>query len=935
MNGEDHLRAVHLRTEYLKNPLGIDIRRPRFYWNCEGGQKQSAYRLVVYTETETLMDSGKTASCRMTHIAYEGRELKSREHVYWKVMLWDEADVPGPWAEAWFEMGLLESSDWLGHWICGDYKPRRNVRRPVDCFRRKFRIESAVCPDVSERGRNADAEHSVGNDRNVGSDRNADNGRYLKSARLYITACGIYEAVLNGERVGDFCLAPGSTDYRKRLQYQTYDVTPLLRAENTLEVAVADGWYCGSIGCFGVTRVFGRQPALLCQLELYYGDGTVETVASGPAFDWSDDGPVRFADLKDGEIYDAAMTPSYEKKARLATGNLPGGIGGKNARQRGRQMSVAGTHGSSAVLAASNNVFPKAQERFKARLLTTPSGSQVLDFGQNIAGFISFKVRGRKGQKIRLLCGEMLDASGEFTQSNMQSAKPVKAFGKLKEILLITGNASKLKDEMQPTPKQEIVFYCSGHTDVYRMRFAVFGFRYALIETEVPFDASDFEAIAVYSDMEPAGDFACSNEKVNRFLENTRWSMKSNFLDVPTDCPTRERLGWTGDAQVFFNTAAYLMDVSSFYRKWLWDMADNQFKDGKISAVMPYNGASMLYDNTGGSVGWGDAAVLVPYRYWKCYGDRQIIKEFYPMMRKYAIYMIEHTGHKDKKLAKNDPLNDYVYEKGLHLGEWLEPEKFADKISAGHQPLHTEECTAYLHYTMSHMAEVARELDMPGDEKLFDTYAKGAKAAYDAMFLKGGAPDTDRQAKLVRPLAFGLADGEKRDALARRLAQAVEHRGYCIGTGFLSTPFVLRVLTEVGQSDLAYRMLENEQAPGWLYEVNAGATTVWEDWEGKLSQNHYSPGAVCQWLFDTAAGIRVDGENHFLIAPVPGGTLTWVRASWQSIYGRVESRWEQTEDGIMFHVTLPANTTARVVLPDGREYDVESGEYTFSKANRR
>lgn len=871
------MRVVCLRTEYLKNPLGIDIRRPRFYWNCEGGKKQSAYRLIVYTEAETLMDSGKTPSCRMTHIAYEGRELKSREHVFWKVMLWDEADAPGPWAEGWFEMGLLEASDWLGYWICGDYKPKRNVRRPVDCFQRKFRIAA---------------------------------GR-LKSARLYMTACGVYEAVLNGERVGDFCLAPGSTDYRKRLQYQTYDVTGLLKAENTLEVAVADGWYCGSIGCFGVTQVFGRQPALLCQLEICYTDGTVETVASGPSFEWSDDGPVRFADLKDGEIYDAAMTPSYDRKARLAGGNLPGGIG------------------AAAILAASNNVFPKEQERFKARLLVTPSGSRVLDFGQNIAGFVAFKVKGQKGQKIRLRCGETLDADGEFTQSNMQSFKPVKEFGKLKEIMLITGNASKLKDELQPTPKQEIIFYCSGHRDVYKTRFAVFGFRYALIETEVPFDAGDFEAIAVYSDMEPAGDFTCSNEKINRFLENTRWSMKSNFLDVPTDCPTRERLGWTGDAQVFFNTAAYLMDVAPFYRKWLWDMADNQFKDGKISAVMPYNGASMLYDNTGGSVGWGDAAVLVPYRYWKCYGDRRLIEKFYPMMRKYTTYMIEHTGHKNKKLAKNDPYNDYVYEKGMHLGEWLEPEEFADKISAGHQPLHTEECTAYLHYTMAHMAEVARELDLPGDEKLFDTYAKGAKAAYDAMFLKDGAPDTDRQAKLVRPLAVGLADGEKRKAMERRLAQAVEHRSYRIGTGFLSTPFVLRVLTEAGRSDLAYRMMENEQAPGWLHEVNAGATTVWEDWEGKLSQNHYSPGAVCQWLFDTAAGIRVDGENHFLIAPVPGGTLTWARASWQSIYGRVESSWERTEDGIMFHVTLPSNTTAHVVLPDGREHDVESGAYTF------
>jgi len=378
-----------------------------------------------------------------------------------------------------------------------------------------------------------------------------------------------------------------------------------------------------------------------------------------------------------------------------------------------------------------------------------------------------------------------------------------------------------------------------------------------------------------YSDLEQTGSFTCSNEKVNKLVQNTVWSMKGNFLDVPTDCPTRERLGWTGDAQVFFDTGAYLMNAAPFFRKFMRDMADNQMKSGKISAVMPYNGLSMLYDNTGGSVGWGDCAVLLPYRYWKRYGDRSFLEEFYPVMRGLAEFMIAGTGHKSKKAAKENPYNQYVYEKGMHLGEWLEPEEFQDKIAAGHSALHTEEATAYLHYTMRHMAEVAQALGKTEDTARYAEYAEGAKKAYHHLFLQNGAPDTDRQAKLVRPLALGLAEGDEeiKKALEARLIQAVERREYRIATGFLSTPFVLGTLTKAGQVDLAYKMLENEQCPGWLYEMNQGATTIWEDWEGKLSQNHYSPGAVCQWLFDTAAGIRVDGENRFVIRPIPGGTL--------------------------------------------------------------
>ncbi|HIT88792.1 MAG TPA: family 78 glycoside hydrolase catalytic domain [Candidatus Merdenecus merdavium] len=863
------MKAVGLKVEYLTKPLGLDVVKPRFFWNCSEGIEQSAYQIIVKREKEILWDSGKIASSQMTNIRYGGKNLLSRDRILWQVRLWDERDLPGEIVEDTFEMGLLDEDDWTAKWITGDYKPRKNVRYPVDYFKKKFAVRSG-----------------------------------MRSARLYITACGLYKAEVNGQRVGRFCLAPGCTDYRFRLQYQVYDVTDLLNTEeeNRLEVQLADGWYRGSIGCFGLTNVFGRQTKVLCQMEIEYEDGFRETIGSDASFQWSNDGPIRFADLKDGEIYDASYMPSYNG----------------NAKETIEVIKPT----------AANNVEPVEQELFSGKLIRTTSGKTVIDFGQNIAGFLSFRIKGEKGQKLKLLCGEIIDENGEFTQKNIQVKKPIKEFGKITELLLITGKEDKIHGELQPTPKQEIEFLCSGNEDTYKMEFSVFGFRYALIETEVPFVAEDFKAIAVYSDMERSGTFSCSNKRINRFFENTVWSMKSNFLDVPTDCPTRERLGWTGDGQIFFRTAAYLMNVAPFFRKWLLDIRDGQFKNGKSSAVVPYQGASMLYDNTGGSVGWGDAIVLIPYRYWKCYGEREILIEFYDMMKKYAMFMIKNTGHKSKAEAKKNPYNKYVYEKGMHLGEWLEPEEFKDK-EIGMKVLHTEEATAYLHYTMKHMTEIAEELGKKEDGALFKEYAQGAKKAYEYLFLSTGTIDTERQAKLVRPLALGLVEGEIRENLEKRLVKAVENRRYCIGTGFLSTPFILPVLTKAGHVETAYKILENENAPSWLAEVKAGATTVWEDWEGTASHNHYSPGAVCEWFFHTVAGIQVRGKQQFQIEPIPGGSLTFAKAEYQSIYGEVKSSWERKKTEFIFHISIPVNTAATIILPDGQKHEVKSGDYCY------
>ena len=836
------MKAIRLRTEYLKDPMGIDIQHPRLMWNCADGIRQTAYRIV----TENW-DSGKVESSSME--ATYPLELASREIVPWKVQLWDENDIPGAWSEpAVFEMGLLHPEDWSARWITGDYKPDPKKRYPVDCFRRTFTVEEIL------------------------------------KARLYITACGTYEACLNGQRIGDQVLTPGHTDYRLRVQYQTYDVTALLRkGENELTVQLADGWYRGSLGAWGLTNQYGKETKLLAQLEMTDTAGRTARLVTGPSWTWSHDGPIRFADNKDGEIIDSFLQPSYEGKAKVSTYNV--------------------------TPTASNNVPVREKERFSPTLIITPSGAHVLDFHQNIAGYIEFRIHAEAGQRVFLRFGEMLDRAGEFTQKNIQCTNKKKT-----------------------TPLQQVEYICHAGENHYKTTFAVFGFQYVLVETDVDFTPEDFTAIAVYSDMEQTGFFESSNDLLNRFFQSTLWSAKGNHLDIPTDCPTRERHGWTGDAQIFFDTASYMLDYAAFAQKYLRDIYDWQKKNGNLPQIAPYGGVDFYMNVMNGSVGWSDIGILLPYRFWKIFGDRKILDTYYDRMVKYAEFMISRCGRWGGPLAKipagiPKDLKKYLVNCGQSYGEWLEP---ADvhvydwkEIAAPHP----EVSTAYTAYVLGLMAEISLTTGHSLDHARFQEYACGCRKAYQALVKN--SLDTDRQASLVRPLYMHLLDPEQTTYAKDRLLQALEHYGWRLGTGFLSTPLILAVLADI-DIDAAYRLLENEELPGWLFMPKMGATTIWESWEGTEAQggvaslNHYSKGAVCAWLFNTMCGIRVDGENHFTIAPQPGGHFTYARARYNSVYGQVESGW--TSEG-QFSITIPAGCSATVRIPGKEPMELAAGHY--------
>ena len=659
---------------------------------------------------------------------------------------------------------------------------------------------------------------------------------------------------------------------------------------------LADGWYRGSVGAWGMKNYYGSETKLLAQLEITYEDGSIDIIATDDSFMWTQDGPIRFADNKDGEIYDArreSFKDAVWTKAKLSSNRI--------------------------TPSASNNFPLVMKERFvDPKLIVTPSGKKVLDFGQNIAGTVSFRVKAKEGQRLFLRFGELMK-DGEFTQKNIQCVRKNYA-----------------------TPLQQIEYFCKEGLNEYTMRFAIFGYQYIQVEADFEFDPSNFTAIAVYSDFETTFSFDSSNTLLNKFVENTLWSLKNNSADLPTDCPTRERHGWTGDAQIFVNTASYMVNYAPFAMKFINDMCDWQKKDGKFPQIAPEGGTDTYMRSMNGSVGWADAGVLMPYRLWKKYDDISIIDKYYESMRKYALFMIKRSKRITPFISDITGLSrrdgKYIYNCGQHYGEWAEPadiHKMTWKDFATSQP---EVSTAYFSYVMSVMAEIAEALGKESDKTLYDEYSKGAKYSYQQLVKKEKySLNTDRPAKLVRPLYFNLLDDEQTKYAKERLVRALDDYGWRVGTGFLSTPFILYVLCDI-DVEMAYKLLENEENPGWLAMPKAGATTIWEDWDGPdsdnglgggiASLNHYSKGAVCEWIFEKMCGVKIAGENHFEIAPTPGGHFSYAKFEYDSVYGKVACGWSKETDGsYVYSITIPANTTAGVRIPGREEEFLYPGTY--------
>lgn len=851
------MRINNIRIEYLDNPIGIDIASPRIAWSLEGVKKQAAFEISYSVNGSSVKKIRKESD----EMFYEFEDsFKSRDRVTFKIRVVADNEEEVECEEHFFEMGLLKEPDWTGKWISGDYKVNKSKRYPVDYFLKEFDLKS------------------------------------IKQARLYISACGIYESHINGERVGKFVLAPGFTDYRKRIQYQTYDVTSLLKeGKNKLDIMLADGWYRGSIGARGRTNTYGKQTKFIAQLEILDEENKKTVINTDSSLKWCDDGPIVFADLKDGEIVDLNKTPTYSKNAKEV--------------------------GFAANLTASNNTFVEEHERFKpVSMNKIGNGKYVLEFAQNLAGYLYFKINAHKGDKVIVTMGEMLDENKDVTLKNIQ-----------------------LPHNKKMTPEQRIEVICKEGENVYEPHFYIAGFKYIRVETSNPINKDDFEQVALYSSLEETSTFHCSNELINTFYRNTIWSLKSNSADVPTDCPTRERMGWTGDSQVFFNTASYLTNYAAFTRKHLNDLWDRQWKNGKLAQIVPFSNEDWFMAPMNGSVGWADVGVLTPYRFYHKYGDERVLLVNYDRMFRYAKYMISRCGRTKgiyaiyaKPLHLSKENKKYQVNNGQSYGEWAEPNDVKPFVWTDFCEPHPEESMAYTVFIMEKMIEISKICHKEENIPLLTEYRDGVKKAYQELVAKPKfSLDTNRQAKLVRPLYMHLLTPEQEEFAKKRLIEALEWYDWKLGTGFLSTPFILDVLQEI-DPEYAYKLLENEKMPGWLFMAINNTGTIWEGWEGPLSQagiaslNHYSKGAMVEWLFSSMLGIKVVGNNSVEIKPVIGGHVTHASGSYKSIYGEISSSWERKDGKTTLTVTIPSNVTAHIVfgkvdqtLPSGTYFFVE------------
>lgn len=893
------MQACNLKVNHLVAPLGIDAGPLFVSWHCEDGVRQSAYELELCVDGAPVWQSGKVQSSLMhMTLAFETEPHTCYEL---RVRLWDENDMAGEWASTRFET-CLAPEDWQAQWVNPETAPYTLEDCPctdaINAFARPNWERKQAELEASGKGEAVAYEpHKPASylRKTFQVEGVVSEGAATDGARLYITAKGLYVAWLNGQRVGEFVLAPGSFTADKHLGYQTYDVTELLHeGQNELLLALGDGWQRSVGGVDGDRNLYGSDVELLFQLEVA---GKVVCVSDAD-MQATQMGPIRQNDLQQGEVYDARLEGELEG---CAPDGLTGWHGVATAPLKLNELPLVGM----------NTVPVLEHECFEGKLITTPNGETVLDFGQNIAGYVEMSLDAHAGERVLLTCGETLDENGNFTAENFQDRARHKEGGTAQMLELI----------------------CKEGHNSYKPSFTIMGFRYAKVEGTADLSNAKFVAHAVYSDMPALGSFECSNTSVNKLVQNSIWSQKGNFCDVPTDCPTRERAAWTGDMGVFIETGLDLMDCTPVVAKWLGECRLNQYDDGRMANIAPPNShpgqmTAMLCM----SAGWGDASILVPYALYKRTGDTALLRDNYEMMQRWYAFLYGRAQATTPEQQTGEWAK-YTVLTGLDYGEWCEPG--ITPMQAMMNPRKSVG-TAYLAYSGKLLAEIAEVLGKPEDAAKYCEISHGATQAYRAAFTNDGAIESERQCEYVRPLAFGLLEGEEAQAAADTLNEMVIANGYHLNTGFLSTPYLCAVLSEHGYTNTAYKLLLQDTAPSWLYEVGKGATTVWETWEGidaegkpHESLNHYSYGAICGWLFGGVCGIKLDvAAQKLSIAPVPDPALGWAKASYDSPCGRIESSWCYEGGALSYEFVVPANMEAEVSLPDGRSFTLQPGTHT-------
>jgi alpha-L-rhamnosidase len=849
------VQVQSVRFEHLREALGIGTATPRLSWISETASQnwqQVAYALEARAADAIIFgETGRVDSNESVLVAWPFAPLRSRERLQVRVKVWGNDGSESAWSEwSTVEAGLLETSDWSAHFITPTWDEDKTAPQPNPMLRRNFTVRGPIA-----------------------------------QARLYITALGVYEAEINGQRVGDLVMAPGWTYYNRRLRYNTFDVTSMLNeGENAIGAVLGEGWFRGRLTWMpGHRNLYGTETALLAQLEVFYTDGSSETIVTDSSWQAAM-GPLRMSSIYDGETYDARLERD----------------GWSTAGYNGDDLhSVRYTNYDLSKLVAPDGPGVRPLHTVKPiKIWQSPSGKTLVDFGQNLVGWVRIKVQGEAGRTLTFRYAEVLEKE-ELGVRPLRSAEVTDHY-------TLRGNGL---EQWEP-------------------RFTFHGFRYMQIENwpgEVTEDA--LEAIVCHSDIERTGWLETSDELLNQLHQNVLWSMRGNFFDIPTDCPQRdERFGWTGDIQVFAPTAAYLHNSAGFLSSWLKDLAAEQKDhDGIVPVIVP-----QVLPETFAATAWGDAAVIVPWVLYQRYGDLGILEQQFQSMCDWVDVVSNLAGE------------SRLWDTGFQFGDWLDPTAPPEDAAAAktHSSI---VATAYFEHSARLTGQIASLIGREQEAAHYTALADEVRIAFNNEYVTpAGRMMCDATTAYALALEFDLLKPEQRPRAAKRLAELVEQNKYRISTGFVGTPLMCDALAKNGYEDVAFRLLTERECPSWLYPVTMGATTIWERWDSMLpdgsinpgemtSFNHYALGAVADWMHRNLGGLApaAPGYRQIRFAPRPGGGVSSATARLQTPYGLAECAWQIEGEQIRVSVTVPANATATVELPQGETHQIGSGSYSW------
>lgn len=885
---ETALRVDSIKINERVNPLGIDDRQPVFHYSASSfgkGKFITALRTWVWNDCGIAWDSGKINADPMPYLRYGGKPLQPRKRYHVRMQLWDEQDIPGPRSETfWFEMGLMEdgfAADWI------EPQQENAVREKDIPYFMVFRSEPS---------------HYGGHDRcRPAQDirRTFQLEAPVKSARVYASAHGIYELYINGNKAGSTSFAPEISTYQRYLYYQTYDITSLLRiGENVIAATLADGWWIGRIGLAGTSCQYGDRLGMILQLEAEMEDGSQFRLTSDENFR-GHESAIRYADLFMGEKRDNGL--------EISGWNEPG------FPDENWEICRFAAYNKGNLIAQPLDAVEDFQQLQPESWFETPRGELMVDFGQIVSGTIELTVNGAQGQEITLDFCEVLDEDGNFFRNI----------------------AGRNKDQTD-------VLVCREGRQTWRPRFTYHGFRYVRLCGVNRADIAAIRAIVLATRLEIIGSFECSDEKLNQLQHNIVWSEITNMLSIPTDCPQREKSGWAGDVQVFAKTGAFNLNLNGFLSAWMMNLRAEQKSDGAVPVIVPcFPGQEIMIRQIGGGVtssGWSDACVLLPWYLYQCYGDIEILRVNKECMAQYLAYVKQQAAglpeHYAKLSAEAKQRSPYLWNKGYHYGDWLIPsqQRLPNGIAEGRSKTREVVGSTWYAITVETYGYVLRALqeqdgwNLQAEIAANELLLRRIRHAIREEFVQkdGTISGAQMQGLYVMLLRSGAVEGVMRRRVAKKLTDLIEANGNCLDTGFSSVSFLLDVLTTNGRKDLAWKLLFQKSSPSWLYMVEHGATTIWENWEaitpeGKVtasSYNHYAFGCVGDWIYRNIGGIKPlsPGYKEIEFSPDFSCGLTSARCSHQTPFGRVSSEWQLSGKNCTVQLEVPVNTTARFLV---------------------